>query len=107
MNPTTLKRYEESLLKRRHEILPVLQHLACESRSGSPTVSENGGNCGEAFLTDRLAAVYERELGDIETALDRIRTGTFGSCRACHQPIEPSRLERFPRAEFCQRCKEQ
>ncbi|HEY1268160.1 MAG TPA: TraR/DksA C4-type zinc finger protein [Candidatus Binatia bacterium] len=85
----------------------MLQHLASESRSASRAAVPNGGNCGEAFLTDRLAAVYERELGDIETALDRIRTGTFGYCRACHQSIEPSRLERFPRAEFCQRCKEQ
>jgi len=105
VNPITLKRYEETLMKRRHEILPVLRHLSSESRGASPAAIGNGGNCGEAFLTDRLAAVYERELDDIETALDRIRTGTFGYCRACHQPIEPPRLERFPRAEFCQRCK--
>ncbi|HEY1268413.1 MAG TPA: TraR/DksA C4-type zinc finger protein [Candidatus Binatia bacterium] len=84
-----------------------MRHLASESRSASRAAVDNGLNCAEVFLTDRLAAVYERELGDIETALDRIRTGTFGYCRACHQAIEPPRLERFPRAEFCQRCKEQ
>ena len=106
MNATTLKRYEETLLKRRHEILPVLQHLSAECQSASLDELERSNNCGEAFLTERLAAVFERELNDIETALGRIRIGTFGYCRACHQAIEPSRLERFPRAEFCGRCKE-
>ena len=103
VNTTVLKRYERSLLKRRHEILPVLQHLSNEYRGASTDESDN--NFSEAFLTERLAAVYERELSDIETALDRIRTGTFGYCFACRQAIEPTRLERFPRAEFCERCK--
>ena len=104
MNTTVLKRYEQTLLKRRHEILPVLQHLSAECRGATDEV-DSGTNCSEAFLTERLAAVYERELNDIETALDRIRTGTFGHCCACHQAIETPRLERFPRADFCQRCK--
>lgn len=105
MNAIVLKRYEQTFLKRRHEILPVLQHLSAECRGASTDELDSDNNCSEAFLTGRLAAVYERELSDIETALDRIRTGTFGYCFACHQTIEPTRLERFPRAEFCQRCK--
>ena len=87
MNATTLKRYEETLLKRRHEILPVLRHLSAEYQSASLDEFERSNNCGEAFLTERLAAVFERELNDIETALGRIRTGTFGYCHACHQAI--------------------
>lgn len=105
MNATVLKRYEQTLLKRRHEILPVLQHLSNEGRSASADELESGSNFSEAFLTERLAAVFKRELNDIETALDRIRIGTFGYCFACRQAIEPTRLERFPRAEFCERCK--
>ncbi|HKA31942.1 MAG TPA: hypothetical protein VKH64_01940 [Candidatus Binatia bacterium] len=105
MNATVLKRYEQTLLKRRHDILPVLQHLSTECRGPSTGELDGGNNCIETFLTERLAAVYERELSDIETALDRIRTGTFGYCFACHQAIEAIRLERFPRAEFCERCK--
>jgi RNA polymerase-binding transcription factor DksA len=106
-NTPIVKRCEENLQKRRHEILPVLQHLAAESRSGNVwPASRPDDAASTAFVTSRLAAVYERELNDIDTALSRIRTGTFGYCRACHQAIEPSRLERFPRAEFCLRCKD-
>lgn len=109
MNTLIVKRCEENLRRRRHEILPVLKHLSSESRGA---VGRDSSRCddpqsgGAAFMTARLAAVYERELNDIDTALNRIRTGTFGHCRACHQAIESSRLERFPRAEFCSRCKD-
>jgi RNA polymerase-binding transcription factor DksA len=84
-----------------------LQHLAAESRGaeGRP-VARPDDVVSTASVTSRLAAVYERELNDIDTVLSRIRSGTFGYCRACHQSIEPSRLERFPRAEFCLRCKD-
>jgi len=109
VNSTTIKKCEEHLLQRRHEILPVLHYLEMESReAGKLEAALADLSCGrsEALVTARLVSVYERELNDIETALYRIRTGTFGYCRACHQAIEPSRLERFPRAEFCMRCKD-
>ena len=106
-NTPIVKRCEENLRKRRHEILPVLQHLAAESRSAAARPAARLDDAvSSASVTSRLAAVYERELNDIDTVLSRIRTGTFGYCRACHQAIEPSRLERFPRAEFCLRCKD-
>jgi RNA polymerase-binding transcription factor DksA len=108
VNSTIIKKCEENLLQRRHEILPVLHYLAIESReAGKHDKALADLSCGrsEALVTARLASVYERELDDIETALSRIRTGTFGHCSACHQAIESSRLERFPRAEFCIRCK--
>jgi DnaK suppressor protein len=101
---TIVKRFEDNLRRRRHEILPVLKHLTAQSGGVSDVDSRRLD--GEAIMTARLAAVYERELSDIDTALSRIRKGTFGYCNACHQAIEPSRLERFPRAEFCLRCKD-
>lgn len=105
---TIVKRFEENLRRRRHEILPVLKHLTAQSSRARDVESRQfeHQNNGEAIMTARLAAVYERELIDIDTALSRIRKGTFGYCNACHQAIEPSRLERFPRAEFCLRCKD-
>jgi RNA polymerase-binding transcription factor len=106
-NTPVVKRCEEYLRKRRHEILPVLQHLADESRTDeSRPTSRSDDAASAASVTSGLAAVYERELNDIDTALYRIHAGTFGYCRACHQAIEPSRLERFPRADFCLRCKD-
>ena len=106
-NTPVVKRCEENLRKRRHEILPVLEHLAAESCGAEGRSAPRADDAAStASVTSQLAAVYERELNDIDTALYRIRTGTFGYCRACHQAIEPSRLERFPRAEFCLHCKD-
>jgi RNA polymerase-binding transcription factor DksA len=110
MNTITAKRCEEKLLRRRHEILPVLKHLAGENGDEADERRFDFVNpqyeSTETFLVDRLAAMYGRELENIETTLSRIRMGTFGYCRACHQPIEPARLQRFPQVEFCSHCKE-
>lgn len=110
MHTIAVEKFEEKLLRRRHEILPVLKHLEEESAevTGHRHFDwlDQARDESEALLVDRLTALYQRELESIETALSRIRTGTFGACRACHQPIEPARLERFPQAEFCAGCKE-
>lgn len=106
-NTPVVKRCEENLQRRRHEIVPVLKYLAAVIRSGDGRPAPRSDDAAStAAVTSRIAAVFERELNDIDTALHRIRTGTFGTCHACHQAIEPSRLERFPRAEFCLRCKD-
>ncbi len=43
-------------------------------------------------------------LSEIETALDKIKDGSYGECEACHQPIEEDRLEILPHARFCIHC---
>ena len=110
MQTITVKKFEEKLLRRRREILPVLKHLEEESEeiTGNRHFDwlDQARDESEALLVDRLTALYRSELESIETALGRIRIGSFGTCRACHQPIEPVRLERFPQAEFCAGCKE-
>ncbi len=110
MNNIAVKKIEEKLLRRRHEILPVLKNL--EQESSAPAGNRRRHSIdeareeSEALLVGRLANLYEHELESIDTALGRIRTGTFGFCRACHQAIEPARLDRFPQAEFCAGCKQ-
>lgn len=34
-------------------------------------------------------------------ALARIEAGSYGTCRRCGEPIDPARLEAFPRATTC------
>jgi sigma-B regulation protein RsbU (phosphoserine phosphatase) len=40
-------------------------------------------------------------LAEVDSALGRIDTGTFGFCETCHDPIEPDRLESNPLVRFC------
>jgi RNA polymerase-binding transcription factor DksA len=100
--------FEQKLLRRKNEILPMLKHFEEESenvtRSSDLDWHDQAQNPSEAHLVGRLASCFQRELQGIEIALGRIRMGSFGICRACHQHIEPSRLERFTQAEFCSRC---
>lgn len=44
------------------------------------------------------------ELRDVEAALQRIATGTFGICINCNEPIARERLEAYPTAKRCLKC---
>jgi DnaK suppressor protein len=64
------------------------------------------------------AKAYEREyelvltynsrelLAQTERAIARIETGTYGSCESCGEPIGKARLQAFPRATLCVKCKQ-
>ena len=41
-----------------------------------------------------------------EHALERIDAGTYGVCESCGKPIGKARLQAFPRATLCVRCKQ-
>jgi DnaK suppressor protein len=51
-----------------------------------------------------LASIRERR-DQVEYALRRLDDGTYGQCDQCGQPIDPARLEVFPAATSCVRCK--
>ncbi len=54
-----------------------------------------------------LSIEHTLELGlrDINEALERIDQGTYGMCGNCHQEIDIKRLEIFPEAKTCIKCK--
>jgi RNA polymerase-binding transcription factor DksA len=43
----------------------------------------------------------ETRYNGIKAALQRIKDGTYGTCKVCGQPIEADRLEANPAAETC------
>jgi DnaK suppressor protein len=45
-----------------------------------------------------------QQLGDIEIALNRMRTGRYGSCLYCGAEIPLERLTAVPEADACPRC---
>ena len=47
----------------------------------------------------------EEKLGDIETALERIKGGAYGRCDKCNRDIEIEVLEAAPRSTLCKKCK--
>jgi RNA polymerase-binding protein DksA len=48
-----------------------------------------------------ISAVMQRELEQIDHALERIAAGTYGVCEVCQRPIPVERLEARPFATLC------
>ncbi len=56
----------------------------------------------ESALSDAPGhAEFGRLLGEVDAALARVSTGTFGLCEVCHDPVEPERLLADPLLRFC------
>lgn len=71
------------------------------------------GDYGDEALADALADFnvvridrQVRELRDIETALQRIKDGSYGICIDCGQEIGFARLSVYPTAKRCIVCQE-
>lgn len=46
----------------------------------------------------------EKKKQEVEQALARLESGTYGQCSRCGNPIEPERLELLPTTTVCCRC---
>lgn len=69
-------------------------------RSGNRTGADIAGQ-------DRSMAVQtvQRDvLEQIESALERIEEGSYGTCERCGKPINPERLDALPYATLCIAC---
>lgn len=47
----------------------------------------------------------ELRLRSINQALDKIKSGAYGICEVCGQPIDEKRLTAFPDVKTCVKCK--
>jgi DnaK suppressor protein len=54
----------------------------------------------ETLLLDHV----EEQLNDIDQALGRLETGTYGVCTDCGKNIQPARLDIMPTAALCIEC---
>ena len=43
-------------------------------------------------------------LAQVNTALERMSDGTYGTCQRCERPIGEERLEAFPYVAYCIEC---
>ncbi|GLW09725.1 DnaK suppressor protein [Microtetraspora sp. NBRC 13810] len=60
-----------------------------------------------AFERAHIQALLDqarRHLADLDTALERLRDGTYGVCERCGRPIAVERLEARPAAKTCVPC---
>lgn len=69
-------------------------------------MADLGSDAYEQEFTLSLMATEEGTLEQVEHALDRIRSRTYGACEDCGGVIAKKRLEAIPFAALCIRCAE-
>lgn len=60
----------------------------------------------DATILQRLTAAEQRELSEIDAALERLERGTYGRCEGCSASIGRQRLRAIPEARLCIACSE-
>lgn len=111
LSPQDIARLEMRLLRRRDELVRVLQEgLAAQARENYNAAAIGGPvrDPGDASLADLVISAGlthlerdARELNEAEAALTRIREGAYGRCIDCGREIERERLEANPTALRC------
>jgi len=105
-----IKVYKEKLLERKEELLKILENLQNEFREiSSCDIKEDADFASCSTNSDSNFYLYNQqknELLEIEEALEKIKTGKYGICEMCEEPINPERLLIKPFAKYCITCRE-
>jgi DnaK suppressor protein len=84
----------------------ILDLLHGAGEEGGEDTADTGAKAFEREHEMALAASHREILGQVERALRRIETGSYGVCESCGNPIGKARLQAFPRATLCLACKQ-
>src|ERR1700682_4184789 len=110
MDKKKLEYFRKRLELRQQE----LRRMVSRTEQDGRTVDEDSAE----EIADRAGSAYSTEicfhqsnndrqlLAMVETALDRIRQGTFGECISCGKEINAKRLEAVPWTRHCIECQE-
>jgi RNA polymerase-binding transcription factor len=108
MNAQKMRRLKTLLEARQHELRLSIEHHQQYARRAEP----------EPDAVDQAASGFEKEsllqrrnqeqhlLRATDSALGRIRAGTYGKCLSCGKQIEGKRLAAVPWTPYCIPCEE-
>jgi RNA polymerase-binding protein DksA len=113
LDQKTLNELKEKLLQEQARIKDELGRIAKPDESGEyVTTFEDIGkdedeNATEVKdYTDNLAveSTLEKQLKEVQEALERMNNGTYGKCENCNAEIPVERLMAYPAAKTCIKC---
>ncbi len=106
--------FRKLLLEERERLTHAVDHLQGESGGSiEDELGELSAGGVDNHLADTASATYERELDagfqegaqhvlvEVEAALARIDSGSYGTCGVCGKPIGAERLSAIPWARLC------
>ena len=110
MSKKLLEAYKRRLLEKKKDVT--------EAYNKNKTYGRLTEDEGTQDLADKASSAYTKEflyslsntdrevLQKVDTALQRIHKGAYGTCIECEEEIEKKRLEAVPWASHCVRCQE-
>lgn len=108
---TTVETIKRFLLRRRKQVEEEIKSIEKDDPVLSQsTVSESSEPGTDSWMADvhGRAMVIKQSLqvvlGDISYALTALKSGRYGKCENCGQPIEGARLRANPLARACLNC---
>jgi RNA polymerase-binding transcription factor DksA len=105
MEMVNVEKYEKRLRDRLHELSKRLDEIEENlDEPADPDVEERATEREGDEVLENLGNAGLAEIGTIQSALARIKEGTFGFCVACGEPISKERLDVLPHTPRCRRC---
>lgn len=96
-----------ALLQKQREVLTRKLNQRLDEVVVQSEPDDDAGLATLSFTTDLALSTLERErreLGEIESALARIKANEYGICQNCGNPIAEARLRALPWARWCIKC---
>jgi RNA polymerase-binding transcription factor DksA len=119
MDKKTIEELNEKLIKEKEDLEKILNDFATKDagspggwRSNMPEYNQGGANLEEEsdeveayqnLLSQEASLENRRE--EVNKALEKIKNGEYGICENCKKDIEIERLQTYPAAKTCQKCK--
>lgn len=95
------------LMNRRREILKQVAHLEAEREELGEHFIEPLDAAQKEDLMRLVRKLDERgkeEIEEIELAMDKMESGTYGKCELCGKSIQHKRLMVLPATRLCRKC---
>jgi len=105
-----IRRIREILQEKRDTVLAEIRHQIGDSIGRMSSVAKDeadrAADVYDGDVSYEMAAAGQRELMEINAALEKIDKGTYGECESCGGAIGPSRLKVLPFATLCTACRQ-
>ena len=109
MDKGQIQQLKTRLEIRQHELRVSVEHQlqAVRGVEPEPDAVDQATRQSEKEILLRTSNKEQQLLRAVESALGRIRDGSFGQCVSCRNEIDRRRLEAVPWAPYCIRCQEE
>ena len=99
--------YEATLCAKKAELLSGLHNRDGIAAEAEPDVFDKIQRAADRAVVIETLDRRSLLLRQVQSALERLRDGSYGQCLRCEEQINPKRLTAVPWAQFCLRCQEE